>query len=225
MIAAKARRIPWSIVLHGPDEFFDPDAFYLRRRIEPVRFVVCVGDFCRSKVLWMAPDPDGKRLEVVRVGVDCANLNPIAQAQLEASAQGNQFRNVCAGRRVAAKEHRIFVAGPYLLASGSVDFCCTLSDDGPERSSLELLCEPFGIAVQVRFLGAVTRQPTLSEIAKADVFVLASFAEGLPVALTEAMALGVPCVSTVIAGFPELIQGRRIGCGFLLQTRMLCALR
>jgi glycosyltransferase involved in cell wall biosynthesis len=52
----------------------------------------------------------------------------------------------------------------------------------------------------------MAHEPTLALVAQADVFVLASFAEGLPVALMEAMALGVPCVSTTIAAIPELIQ-------------------
>jgi glycosyltransferase involved in cell wall biosynthesis len=45
-------------------------------------------------------------------------------------------------------------------------------------------------------------------MAKADIFALASFAEGIPVALMEAMAMGIPCVSTSVAGIPELIQDK-----------------
>ena len=73
-----------------------------------------------------------------------------------------------------------------------------LIGDGPERRSLEALSARLGISEQIRFLGAQAHHATLAEVAHADVFVLASFAEGLPVALMEAMALGVPCVSTTI---------------------------
>jgi len=92
-----------------------------------------------------------------------------------------------------------------LIAAG-VDLTCTLIGDGPERRALEALSARLGISGQVRFLGAQAHSATLAEVAKADVFVLASFAEGLPVALMEAMALGVPCVSTTIAAIPELIR-------------------
>jgi glycosyltransferase involved in cell wall biosynthesis len=112
---------------------------------------------------------------------------------------------------VAAKGHRILLQAIALLASDSVQISCALIGDGPERGALESLCKRLGIGSQVRFLGAMAHQSTLSEVALADVFVLASFAEGLPVALMEAMALGVPCVSTVIAAIPELIEDGRNG--------------
>lgn len=56
------------------------------------------------------------------------------------------------------------------------------------------------------FEGALNHEETHRLIGQADIFVLASFAEGIPVALMEAMAMEVPCVSTYIAGIPELIR-------------------
>jgi colanic acid/amylovoran biosynthesis glycosyltransferase len=204
MIAARAWRIPWSITLHGPDEFFDQEEFYLRQKIESANFIVCISDFCRSQVLRITPGLCDERLEVVRLGVDCAALQP----PVPAGEAGNpaSFRLVCTGRMVAAKGHRILLAALAPLISDGVELTCTLIGDGPERRSLEALSARLGISGQVRFLGAQAHHATLAEVARADVFVLASFAEGLPVALMEAMALGVPCISTTIAAIPELID-------------------
>jgi colanic acid/amylovoran biosynthesis glycosyltransferase len=213
MLTSKAWKIPWSLTLHGPDEFFDQEAFYLRQKIESAGFVVCISDFCRSQVLRIAPGLEEGHLEVVRLGVDCSALQP-SEISLAASSSANQFhplRLVCTGRMVAAKGHRILLEALASLAAENVDFSCTLIGDGPERRSLEALSDRLGIATHVRFLGAMAHQPTLAEVAQSDVFVLASFAEGLPVALMEAMALGVPCVSTTVAAIPELIDSSENG--------------
>lgn len=209
MLTAKAWKIPWSVTLHGPDEFFDQESFCLRQKIESAGFVVCISDFCRSQVLRIVPSLDDHRVEVVRLGVDCEALHPsVAGSE---SSSPSTLRLVCTGRMVAAKGHRILLEALVLLAAEGIDFTCTLIGDGPERRSLESLCQQLGIAERVRFLGAMAHQPTLAEVAQADVFVLASFAEGLPVALMEAMALGVPCVSTTIAAIPELIEDGKNG--------------
>ena len=206
MIAAQAWQIPWSVTLHGPDEFFDQEAFYLRQKIESASFVICISDFCRSQVLRIAPNLDDSRLEVVRLGVDCAALQPS-----EPKSASEIMHLACTGRMVAAKGHRILLEAIAALAKDKIEVTCTLIGDGPERPALEALSRQLGIANQIHFLGAMAHQPTLAEVAKADVFVLASFAEGLPVALMEAMALGVPCISTTIAAIPELIHSGQNG--------------
>jgi len=58
----------------------------------------------------------------------------------------------------------------------------------------------------VTFTGALDHDTTLALVQTADVFVLPSFAEGIPIALMEAMAARVPCVSTTACGIPELIR-------------------
>ncbi len=203
MLTAQAWQIPWSVTLHGPDEFFDQEAFYLRQKIESASFVICISDFCRSQVLRIAPSLDDSRLEVIRLGVDCIALQPAAA--MPAIGSSRPLHLACTGRMVAAKGHRILIEAIAVLAAQRIEVTCALIGDGPERKALEGLCVRLGIADQIQFLGAMAHQPTLAEVAKADVFVLASFAEGLPVALMEAMALGVPCVSTTIAAIPELI--------------------
>lgn len=66
--------------------------------------------------------------------------------------------------------------------------------DGPEREALEMCAETLGIADRVHFVG-FSENP-FAIVARADMFLSTSNAEGFPNALAEAMALGVPCVST-----------------------------
>jgi colanic acid/amylovoran biosynthesis glycosyltransferase len=210
MLTAKAWGIPWSITLHGPDEFFDQEDFYLAEKINSGRFIFCISDFCRSQVLRIAPDIGEGQTAVVRLGVDCDALQPKSQNSTVQS-EASTFRLVCTGRMVAAKGHRILIESLSQLAGKGIDFDCTLIGDGPERPSLEALSARFGLEDRIHFLGAMAHQLTLARVAEADAFVLASFAEGLPVALMEAMALGVPCISTTIAAIPELIHDRQNG--------------
>jgi colanic acid/amylovoran biosynthesis glycosyltransferase len=213
MLTAKAWMIPWSLTLHGPDEFFDQEAFYLRQKIQSASFIICISDFCKSQILRIVPEIEDSRLEVVRLGVDCLALRPSGHGRIDDATDGCSapFKLVCTGRMVAAKGHRILLEALASLRGFGLEFSCSLIGDGPERAHLEAMSVQLGIAGCVRFMGAMAHAETLAEVARADVFVLASFAEGLPVALMEAMALGVPCVTTTIAAIPELILDNENG--------------
>ena len=64
---------------------------------------------------------------------------------------------------------------------------------------------------RITLTGALTQAQVREQLAAADVFVLPSLAEGIPVVLMEAMSSGVPCVTTPVNGIPELIQHGRTG--------------
>lgn len=93
-----------------------------------------------------------------------------------------------------------------MLHEENTDFECTLIGDGALKDALERLSEELGISHRVNFAGLVSPSETLwREISKFDLFILPSFQEGLPRALLEAMAIGLPCIASNVGGIPELL--------------------
>ncbi|SOD02454.1 Glycosyltransferase involved in cell wall bisynthesis [bacterium JGI 053] len=81
---------------------------------------------------------------------------------------------------------------------------CVVAGDGEERESLAALAEELGIAGRVRFLGH--RDDTGDVLAALDVFVVSSDREGLSNAMLEALAAGVPIVSTAVSGADDALE-------------------
>jgi glycosyltransferase involved in cell wall biosynthesis len=89
-----------------------------------------------------------------------------------------------------------------------------LVGDGPHLPDLERLAKDFGIAERIKYRGWVDKEVIIDEYSSANLFVFPSRHEGMPNAVLEAMACGLPVVATDIAGNEELvIQGET---GFLI---------
>ena len=86
-----------------------------------------------------------------------------------------------------------------------------IAGDGPERARLERERDELGLQSIVSFLGP--RSDVANLLHAADAFVMTSISEGLPMALLEAMATGVPCIATAVGGIPDLFAG---GAGILV---------
>jgi colanic acid/amylovoran biosynthesis glycosyltransferase len=213
LLASAAWEIPWSLTLHGPNEFFDQNQLFLERKIQSASFLFCVSDYGRSQVLRVAPALDPNRVEVLRLGVDCRQLQPrhFPDAAADDGLEPEPVHLVCTGRLAAEKGHLLLLDAVAQLAGLGFPVDLVLIGDGPERRTLEERSRGNGLAGRVSFAGSLSHAETLARVAEADIFVLASFAEGLPVALMEAMALGVVCVSTCVNGIPELIVDEENG--------------
>ncbi|MBA3700066.1 MAG: glycosyltransferase family 4 protein [Planctomycetes bacterium] len=86
------------------------------------------------------------------------------------------------------------------------DMQVVLVGDGVERSGLELLCKQLQMTSVVRFTGHLgDRGAVLAELDRNDAFIMPSRTEGLPRAMIEAMARGLPCLGTRVGGIPELL--------------------
>ncbi|NGX87669.1 glycosyltransferase [Rahnella sp. Lac-M11] len=104
-----------------------------------------------------------------------------------------------------------------LLKQQNVDFDYTIIGDGPLRKELESQVTNLGLGDKIAFLGAQTQETVSEYLNNSDVFLLPSVTasdgdmEGIPVALMEAMAIGIPVISTFHSGIPELIEDRVSG--------------
>lgn len=104
------------------------------------------------------------------------------------------------------KGHEVLLrAVDFVLKKGYV-VNLTFVGDGILKNTFEDLAVKLGIKEQVRFTGMLSNSDEVrAELLKADIFVFPTKAEGLPRSLIEAMAVGLPCISTPIAGIPELL--------------------
>lgn len=89
----------------------------------------------------------------------------------------------------------------------SFDVRLAVVGDGRHRAELQQRALRLGIASRVRFLGQLPAgRPVRDVFDSADLFVLASLTEGLPKAMLEAMARGLPCIGSSVGGIPELLS-------------------
>jgi glycosyltransferase involved in cell wall biosynthesis len=208
MMTSLAWKIPYSLTIHGPEELLNVDAYQLRAKVQQARFVFCISDFCRSQLCQLTPSAEWEKFTVIRLGVDPVVISPPYPKR---PANEGPLRLVCTGRLVAAKGHHILLRAIKQLRMRGIELHATLIGKGPEQTSLETFVHDHGLQDCVVFASALSHTETLHLVRSADMFVLASFAEGIPVALMEAMAFAVPCISTTIAGIPELIDSGRDG--------------
>jgi len=208
MLTSQAWKIPYSLTIHGPEELLNVDAYQLRAKVAQTSFVYCISDFCRSQLCQFTPVTDWPKFSVHRLGVDPVVLSP--PYPLKHSSEG-PLRLICTGRLVPAKGHHILLQALDQLRQRGIELHTTLIGTGPEHNSLEAFVQSRGLSNNVVFTSALSHTETLNFVRSADIFVLASFAEGIPVALMEAMAFAVPCVATTIAGIPELIHSGQDG--------------
>jgi len=201
MLTSMAWGFSYSLTVHGPDEFYDVEKFHLRQKVEHAKVIVCISDFCRSQLMRNSAPEHWSKMHVARLGVDPAIFSPMSARP---KSPDHVLEILCVGRLVPSKGQLILLHACAVLHSKGCPIRLRLVGDGPDRKHLEAFAEREKIPVV--FEGAKTHEETRQLLGRADIFALASFAEGVPVALMEAMAMEVPCVSTTIAGIPELIR-------------------
>lgn len=176
-----------------------------------------VSDYWKRRLIKLGC-PEGK-IRVHHVGI---NLDEFAFRQ-PLDANGRPLVLLSVGRLVEKKGHEWAIRALERLVTQYPSLVYKIGGDGPLRKKLEDLIYELSLEQNVQFLGPVEKKEVLKLYQETDIFVLPSVTaqsgdmEGIPVVLMEAMAIGIPVVSTFHSGIPELVKNGQNG--FLVEER------
>ncbi len=203
MYAARLAGISFSFTGHANDLYVH--GALLREKTARAAFTVCISEY--NLRFLTEQGCDGRRMRIVRCGI---NTRDYGWKPLRTPDGAPRLLSV--GRLVKKKGYATLIGALAMLRDRGRRFTCDIIGDGPLRSELEDLIRSNHLEGCVNLLGALPQEEVKEAFARADLFVLAcekapdGDIDGIPVALMESMALGVPVVSTRLSGIPELVE-------------------
>ncbi len=198
--------ISYSFTAHGTD--LHVCQHMLREKARHAAFAVTVSDYNRRFVAEHCGEQTAQKFEVLRCGTDLSAFAP----RTEPKSGNDPLQILCIASFREVKGHRILIDACALLRERGVEFHCRLIGYGPEESAIVRQIQTLGLAEQVLVEGAKTRPEVVAALNEADLLVLSSIQtrsgsrEGIPVALMEGMACGLPVVASRLSGIPELVE-------------------
>jgi len=215
LAAARLLGIGFSFTLHGSDLLQRADL--LAAKLRACQFCVTVSDFNRQHIFRSYPSTPAEKVIVQRLGVDrVENWLPPAPP---ADANHRRFCLLSVGRLHPVKDYRFLLQACAALRDQGLDFLCWIVGEGPERPALESQIAASGLQGRVYLIGQVPRADLPGYYRYADLVVMTSKSEGIPVVLMEAMAHEKLVLAPAITGVPELVDHQRTG--FLYQPGSL----
>ncbi|MDH3348246.1 MAG: glycosyltransferase [Desulfobulbaceae bacterium] len=205
MLASAFADISFSVSVHGPDALYNVDTYLLPEKIKKSQFIRCISHYSKSQLQRLVPYKYWEKIRIVRCGVDPEVYRPVEHIT------GDKPEILCVGRLVPSKGQHVLVNAVKVLKQRAIAFHLTMVGDGEDMQSLQVLTNELVLQDSILFTGALGQHQVRDYYDKADIFVLPSFAEGVPVVLMEAMAKEIPVVSTLITGIPELITNDKDG--------------
>lgn len=196
--------VPYSFTVHGPEEFDSPEALSLGIKMDRSDFTVGVTQYGVGQLSRWAAFPTWERLHVVHCGIE-----PERFADAPPLPESDRLELVVIGRFVEQKGQMLLVHAMAELAD--LDVHLTLVGDGPMRPQLEEAIARAGLGDRITLTGWIDEAGVNAALVNAHAMAMPSLAEGLPMVVMEAMAMGRPVIGTYIAGFPELVRPGETG--------------
>ncbi len=209
MLISTLTGIPYSFTIHAHDIFLKNSADTMVDKFNRAKFVASISRFNENYVMEHYPAVKRQRFRIVHCGIEMAQF-PLRDYH---ENETKKLRIISTGRLVEQKGFRYLVKACAILKNEmEIDFVCNIIGEGVERAALEKIIGQQKLTGYVNLLGAMEHSSVKKMLLDADLFAMPCVVthdgtmDGIPVALMEAMAIGVPVISTKISGIPELIN-------------------
>lgn len=215
MVAAKVARIPWSFTAHRWDI---ADNNLLKEKCKTANFVRVICEEGRQEIVNIIRDATlAKKIVVIHMGVVMPGYSNSFRSKSDA------FTLLCPANLVPKKGHKFLLEACRIISDKGLKFKCLIAGDGPLGNELRLHAERLGIKGRIEFFGMLPHEKILDLYREGEInaVVLPSIVtddgerEGIPVSLMEAMAYGIPVISTDTGGIPELVGNE---CGIVVEA-------
>lgn len=195
---------PFSFTGHAADLFRNRAA--LHDKIARAAFIICISEFHRQFYLENGARPE--QLRIAYCGIDTSHFVPNRRVR----AAGEPLHILSSGRLVGKKGFPVLIDACRLLKDRGYPFRCTIGGSGPDEAALREQVKNLNLETEITLTGKAIKQEEIPEfMAAGDVYCLACVwaedndVDGLPQMLMEAMACGLPAVSTRLVGIPDLV--------------------
>jgi glycosyltransferase involved in cell wall biosynthesis len=203
--ASKLLGISFSFTAHAFDMYRDADPRVIGRKMGDARFTITISEYNGEALRSMA-NGRAPRIELVRNGIDMTRFAP------PATGPGMPFTILAVARLVEKKGLPFLLEACRNLRDRGLDFRCEIVGKGAQQPLLEGLVREWNLVNRVKFRGALAQQEIVERYQRAHVLVLPCIVgqdgnrDGLPVSIVEALACGVPVLSTPVTGIPEVVR-------------------
>lgn len=198
----------YSFTVHGPDELEELGANSVTAKAEHATHVVAISDHCRDRLRAHLPGHLHDKVKPIPCGVDLSEYpDPPTPPPMSA-----RLLNV--GRLCPQKGQVEIPAAIAAVAAHYPDVSVVLVGDGESRATIEREIGATGTGHRIKLIGWRTNAEVRRRIGETRALLLPSHAEGLPIVIMEALAMGRPVIATRIAGIPELVDEK---CGWLIE--------
>ncbi len=211
MVVSQLLNMPLTVTAHACD-IYSPENDLLCLIAGASDRLVTISDYNKRVIVELCPRVAEERVEVIHCGIDLGRFQTTS-----IPAEDATLRILSIGSLVEKKGHEYLIRACRRLKDRGLDFHCTIVGRGGRRAALEQLIADLGMEDVITLAGARDQAWVYEALRQSHLFALACVVaengdrDGIPVAMMEALATGVPVVSTRVSGIPELVRHRETG--------------
>jgi len=205
--------IPFTFTAHARDLFQVPEQVLTDRIQEASAVITC----CRANLEYLeqiAPSQQSK-FSLIYHGVNLKDFEPVPTSGTVSNSNSPLILSV--GRLVEKKGFQDLLQALSMVKRSGQRFRCAIYGDGPLHQRLKAWIQENNLASEIFLMGDITQQELISVYQNASLFVLTPMQtedgdrDGIPNVLLEAMAVGLPVITTAVSGIPELVKNNQNG--------------